>query len=103
MPIDLKSETIIDALKQVPSYLGTGRNGKPPHKSFVLRAIKKGHNGHRLEALRVGNRWITSVEALQRWAEAQTEGTSTRPNEVPAANRRKSAEQAGRELDRLGF
>jgi hypothetical protein len=103
MPVDLKNETIIDALKQAPSYLGTGRNGKFPHKSFVLRAIKKGHNGHRLEALRVGSRWITSVEALQRWAEAQTEGTTMRPIDVPAASRRKAAEQAARELDRLGI
>jgi Protein of unknown function (DUF1580) len=103
MPIDLKSEKIIDALKQAPSYLGTGRNGKFPHKSFVLRAIKKGHHGFRLEALRVGNRWITSVEALQRWAEAQTEGAATRLAGAPVKSGRKAAEQAARELDRLGI
>jgi hypothetical protein len=103
MPIDLKTETIIDALKQAPSYLGVGRNGKPPHKSFVIRAIKKGHNGHRLEALRVGSRWITSVEALQRWAEAQTMDATSRPADAPVASRLKAAERAARELDRLGF
>jgi Protein of unknown function (DUF1580) len=103
MPIDLKTETIIDALKEAPSYLGAGRNGKPPHKSFVLRAIKRGLNGHRLEALRVGSRWITSVEALQRWAEAQTRSVTLGPAEVPAAGRKKAAELAARELDRLGF
>jgi hypothetical protein len=71
MSIDLKTETIID-LKQAPPYLGRSRNGRPVHYSYLVRAIRKGINGHRLEALRIGNRWITSVEALQRWAEIQT-------------------------------
>jgi hypothetical protein len=103
MAVDLRCEKIIDALKEAPSFLGAGRGGKPPHKSFILRAIKKGLNGHRLEALRVGSRWITSVEALQRWAEAQTLDAAAGPDETPAAVRRKAAERAGRELDRLGF
>jgi len=57
-------ETIIDALREALAFMGCGRNGKPPHKSFVLRAITKGINCHRLEALRVGSRWLTSVESL---------------------------------------
>ncbi len=102
MGIELKTETIIDALREAPAFLGRGRNGKPPHKSFVLRAITKGINGHRLEALRVGSRWLTSVEALQRWAEDQTKDATIAPTPTPAS-RRKAAEAAGRELDRLGF
>jgi hypothetical protein len=103
MGIDLKTETIIDVIRQVPPLLGAGRNGKLQHKSFLIRAITKGTNGHRLEALRIGKRWVTSVEAVQRWAESQTLDAALRPAETPAASRRKAAEQAGRELDRLGF
>jgi hypothetical protein len=48
MSIDIKTETIIDVIRQAPLLLGVGRNGKPPHKSFLIRAIRKGINGHRL-------------------------------------------------------
>ena len=103
MAVNLMTETIIDALKEGPSYLGAGRNGRPPRKSFVVRAIKKGINGHRLEALRVGSRRVTGVEASQRWAESQTADVLPGPAETPPACRRKAAERAGRELDRFGF
>jgi len=33
----------------------------------------------RLEALRMGSRWITSVEAIQRFAEALTPGAQPAP------------------------
>src|SRR3954469_19956856 len=103
MAIDFKTEEIIDVRRQAGPSLGAGRNGRPVHISFFIRAITKGINGHRLEALKVGSRWITSVEALQRWAEAQTGDAAAGPDESPAAGRRKAAERAGRELDRLGF
>jgi hypothetical protein len=103
MAIDLQTETIIDALREGPAYLGAGRNGKPPHKSFMIRAITKGSNGHKLEALRVGSRWITSIEALQRWAEAQTAAKIPGTSKPTTVTRRGAAERATRELDRLGF
>ena len=103
MGIELKTETIIDALREAPAFLGRGRNGKPPRKNFVLQAITRGINGHSLEALRVGSRWITSVEALRRRAEGQTRDAATAPTPAPAPGRRRAAEAAGRELDRLGI
>ena len=42
MGIELKTETIIDALREAPAFLGRGRNGKPPRKSFGLQAITRG-------------------------------------------------------------
>ncbi len=102
MSVNLKTETIIDALRQVPSLLGPGRNGRPRHKSFIIRAIKKGLNGRRLEALRVGSSWITSVEAVQRWLVAQTDGLVAETARS-TTDRGKSEEQAHRELGRLGF
>ncbi len=103
MAIDLANERIIDALKEGPAYLGAGRGGRPPHRSFMVRAITKGMNGQRLEALRVGSRWLTSVEALQRWAEAQTAARVGEAAAPPPAANRGAAERAARELDRLGF
>jgi hypothetical protein len=104
MGIDLRSEQIIDVRREAPAYLGRGRNGRPPHISFLVRAIKHGINGHKLEALRVGSRWLTSVEALQRWAERQTPGTaSAAGGPTPSPRRQEVAERADRELDRLGL
>jgi hypothetical protein len=103
MAIDLRTETIIVVIRQALPLLGVGRSGKPPHESFLVRAIKKGINGHRLEALRVGSRWVTSFEAVRRRLESQNPDLAPSHAESPAAGRRKAAERAGRELDRLGI
>jgi hypothetical protein len=57
-------------LHQTTRLLGT--NGKPTHISTALRAITKGikaSSGNRvfLEALRIGGRWVTSREAVERF------------------------------------
>jgi Protein of unknown function (DUF1580) len=67
----------------------------------LIRAITKGVNGHKLEALRVGSRWLTSIQAIQRWLELQTHGPGTATG-TSATGRGKAAELAERELDRLG-
>ncbi len=103
MAIDRQTETIIDALRERPAYLGAGRSGKPPHKSFMVRAITKGSNRHKFEALRVGSRWITSVQALQRRAKAQTTARISGTAKPSTVVRRGAAERAARDLDRLGF
>jgi hypothetical protein len=88
MPIELRTETIISA-RGVPKLLGPiGRNGSHMHVSQVIRAITHGLAGHRLEALRVGKSWVTSVEAVERWLRAQTPGpkgaeTLLAPNTAP--------------------
>jgi hypothetical protein len=104
MGIDLKTEQIIDVRREAPAYLGVGRNGRPVHISFFIRAITRGIRGHRLEALKVGSRWITSVEALQRWAERQTPGTAAASGgPITSPRQQEAAEAAERELDRLGL
>ncbi len=52
-----------------------GRKGARPTLSCILRWVLKGLKGPegrfvRLEAMRLGCRWITSREAIQRFAEA---------------------------------
>lgn len=104
MSIDFQSETLIDAARQGPEHLPPSRNGRPVHSSFLIRAITKGINGVRLEAVRVGSRWITSVEALQRWAERQTSAylSGEQPTKRSVAQRQRAAERADRELRRRG-
>jgi hypothetical protein len=106
--IDLASETIIP-LREVPKLLPSYRGGRPPSFQCALRWVlegAKGPNGERvkLEALRVGGRYVTSKEALQRWAERltpQTESTLA-PTRTPR-QRRRAAEQAERELEAMGI
>ncbi len=102
MGIDFKTETVIDLRHQAPSYLGWSRNGRPVHYSSLIRAVTKGVNGHKLEAARIGKRWVTSVEAIQRWAERQTEGHGPEVARRTAAARRRSDALAERELKRRG-
>ena len=105
MGIDLKNETRID-LVEAPHYLGKGRNGRPMHIATLIRAVTRGIRGVRLEALRFGNRWVTSVEALERWGVRMAE-TSVSP-ETPTARRSRRTRQldddrAAAELKRRGF
>jgi hypothetical protein len=102
MAIDFETEKIIDLKHEAPAYLGQSRNGRPVHHSFLIRAVTRGIRGHRLEAVRVGSRWLTSVQAIQRWAEAQTPGVATTPAGAQS-RRRQAAERADRELEELGF
>jgi hypothetical protein len=74
--IDLSAETPI-SLAQAARLLPPGRNGRPVTLGCVLRWILRGAkapDGHRvhLEAVRLGGRWLTSKEGLQRFAEALT-------------------------------
>jgi hypothetical protein len=102
MAIDLKKETLI-SLAQGTRLLPPGRNEKPVHVSTLVRAILKGNDGVKLEALRVGGRWVTSVEALQRWAERQTAALVGSSSSQPRPGRAGRDERAERRLDELGI
>ena len=99
MGIDFKTETIIDVAREAHKYVGPSRNGRPAHYSFFLRAILKKD----LEAVKVGRRWVTSVEAIQRWAEKQTADAARQPAQRSVAAQRRSDERAARDLERMGF
>jgi hypothetical protein len=59
----------------------------------------------KLEALRLGNRWITSCEALQRFAERLTPSTNILPPATPRTPtaRQRDSERAAKELKALGI
>ncbi len=103
MRINFKTETVIDVKHQAPAYMGLSRNGRPVHYSFLIRAITKGINGHKLDGLRIGRRWVTSVEAIQRWAERQTDPHGPETTRRTAAARRRADAHAERELEKRGL
>jgi hypothetical protein len=106
--IDTTCETLI-SLPEAGRLLPPGRRGKRPTLSCILRwimlGVRKPHGEIvRLEALRVGGRWVTSREALQRFAQALTPrfGDAAPVQRSPAA-RRRAAARAARALEQAGI
>ena len=107
--IDLTCESVT-SLSQAADLLPPGRGGARPTLSCILRWILKGARSPsgelvHLEALRIGGRWVTSREALQRFAESLTpplDGNSAQIHRSPTA-RRRASEKAAKELERLGI
>ena len=107
--IDLTCESVL-SLTQATQLLPPGRGGARPTLSCILRWILKGARSPsgelvRLEALRIGGRWVTSREALQRFAEALTPQLNGHAAPPPrsTAKRRRASERAAKELERLGI
>src|ERR1700687_982534 len=73
--IDLRNETTV-SLSQAARLLPAGLRGRPVTLSCLLRwvidGVKTPTGMVRLEAVRMGGRWITSIEALERFACRQT-------------------------------
>lgn len=109
--IDITAEETL-SLAAAARLLPPGRRGRCCHLSTLVRWIKKGAkapDGRRvvLEAARVGSRWLTSREALLRFAAALTpEGPGA--DEPGAAlvrslgDMRKASLRAAVELQRRG-
>ena len=108
---------MIDLAHEKPIPLSTAcrlvpaaRRGKKTHFSTLLRWIingAKAPSGQRvhLEAIRLGNRWHTSLEALQRFAVALTpQPVAPPPNPMRTPRQRQSgAEGAKVELESFGI
>jgi hypothetical protein len=107
--IDLQNETAV-SLSGAAKILPAGRRGRPVSLSCILRwvvdGVKTPNGVVRLEAVRLGSRWITSHEALSRFADRLTpkfDAAESPPRPRTAAQRRRASEQAAAELDRLGI
>jgi hypothetical protein len=90
-------------LTDVVEYLP--RSGDSPvHASTVMRWVRRGCRGVKLEAARLGGRWVTSREALTRFVERLSRPAGPCPPEVlsPGARSRRLA-QAELEADAAGF
>jgi len=88
--IDINREqliTLAEAAGRVPS----SRRGKKVHVGTPVRWHKHGIRGVKLECVRIGASLMTSVEALQRFAErlsAAQEANSTIPPPLPTLRER---------------
>ncbi|MBV8232948.1 MAG: DUF1580 domain-containing protein [Planctomycetaceae bacterium] len=70
--IDLKTEKPL-SLAQAARGVPPTRQDKPVHVSTLTRWILRGVHGVRLEAARLGGRWVTSEEAICRFSAALTD------------------------------
>jgi Protein of unknown function (DUF1580) len=110
--------TVLDITREPPFTLAAAarlvppaRGGECTHFSTILRWILKGAKAPdgsrvRLEAIRLGGRWFTSREALQRFAEKLTprfHDAADMPEVRTKTHREKASEQAAIKLDQLGI
>jgi hypothetical protein len=98
--IDLSTESIL-SLSQAARLLPPSRGDRPATLSCLLRWVLHGVRAPsgaqvRLEAIRLGGRWVSSREALQRFAEALTPRlTDPAPSPQAPAARQRASERAG--------
>jgi hypothetical protein len=107
--LDLTNESTT-SLGQAAKLLPPGRRNRPVNLSTLLRWVLSGVKGPsgetiRLEAVRLGGRWVTSREALQRFAERLTPHPSTTvpPSPRSLSARQRAMERAAKQLERLGI
>jgi hypothetical protein len=103
--IDITAETTL-SLAEAAKLVPPARSGNRRHLSTLLRWITKGAKAPdgsiiRLEARRLGGRWLTSREALQRFSDSLTPQLVEAGEPVrrtPTTRRR-----AAKELESLGI
>jgi hypothetical protein len=109
--IDLTTETPVP-LAAAAKWVPPGRNAKRTHLSTLLRWILDGATAPdgsrvRLEAVRLGGRWMTTREALSRFATALTPRLDTVDMKSPqvrtATSRQRASDRAAAELEKLGI
>lgn len=108
--IDTTQEPLIP-LAEACRHIPPGRNGKATHLSTLLRWILKGAKAPdgttvRLDAVRLGARWMTSRQALQRFAEKLTpklDDTVPAPAPRTQRQRQRASERAAAVLEKMGF
>jgi hypothetical protein len=100
--IDLMKENIM-SLAEATKHVPPSRGGRKTHLSTILRWVVKGVKGVRLEAVRLGGRWVTSEQALQRFAERSTPNLAD-PHLPRSPKQRDTAfRRAERRLEKAGI
>lgn len=105
--IDIFSESPL-SINEACQLLPRGRNSSRPHFATVYRWILDGVKAPdgqlvKLEAVRVGSKWVTSKEALARFIAALTPTGDASPLPVRSpAKRRHADEKAAEALEAKG-
>jgi hypothetical protein len=102
--IDIKTETTL-LVSEVPNHPSLQREPRL-HQSTILRWIHRGVLGTggqrvKLEAFRLGGRWYTSLEALQRYAARLSGEPAATPK--TEAEKLQNAQAANAALEQLGY
>jgi hypothetical protein len=100
--LDLRTETLVNLSRAIRPP-APGRTYKTVHRLTDVRDILKKEVGVTLQVLRIGGRWVTSVEAIQRWAEEQTAARIQSKSARSRSARDGQNERAERRLDELGL
>ncbi len=105
----ITTETML-SLPQAARRLPPGRGGRPVTLSCVLRWIFDGAPGPtgqrvRLEAVRIGGRWVTSEEALARFAARLTPRLDAPTPASPRSpgRRQRASQRAAAALEKIGI
>ena len=99
--IDLAAEEVV-SLAAATKHLPKRRGGKRPHVSTLYRWATVGVHGVKLEVIRVGSTWCTSLEALQRFCDRCTAGDSGAPVQTTKA-RQRAIDRSEKELAEAGI
>jgi hypothetical protein len=104
-PMNEKTLPLNSAAQRVPPY-----RGRRTHTSTLVRWITRGARSPdgavvRLEAIRLGGRWLTSEEALERFTQKLTPTFPSDPVPAPRspAARSRASERAAAVLEALGI
>lgn len=84
-----------------------GTDGDPTHVSTMNRYVQRGARAGsgervRLEAFRIGARWVTTREAVARFVAALTSKPDAAPAPQPPTRSKRAADRAGEQLAALG-
>jgi hypothetical protein len=103
MPINILAETVV-SFNDLVSRILPGNGGKRVHIGTPHRWRTQGLRGVRLEAIKVGGRWCTSLQALERFFDVLSRGASpptpTQAGDTPATV---SSAESLRKLQEEGF
>jgi hypothetical protein len=87
-----------------PGPRPSGAPGRRPHAATVHRWILRGVGGVHLEAVKLGGRWATSVEAVDRFIDRLTHAaTAPAPQLRPPAAARRAARLAAEAAEAEGL
>jgi hypothetical protein len=104
--IDVNREQIL-TLSQLAKRLPRRRNDRPVHPATIHRWRHPGVRGVRLECVRIGGIWVTSLEAYQRWVDQLTTLDQRGESSTAAPERQRgqgmSSEEIEQRLDDFGI
>lgn len=100
--LDINSERIV-SLTEAAGLLPRRRQGKKPNVATLYRWAQRGCRGVILETVQVGGTKCTSIEALQRFCNQLSTGTSQAALPTTSAAQSKRLAEVNRKLDAAGF